>query len=256
MGKSSVCSCCRSCSTPCKTELENKPLKERGPTDSETLTPKMPTDVSSDTPREKHVSVGPLFQAEVPVWTGVIFESDSKWLGTRMWPPQDNRQSVSQSGMDPIGKGRQSSCFCRLPGSTDCVRFHIAENRMKLSRELGPLFHRWKFNRMGEEVSLSWTLEEEKRFKLMVKPTSVSINKFWRNAFKFFPTKNREKLVSYYFNVLVTRRRSYQNRVTPNSIDSDDDEAEFGSIGDSFGYENIHAPRIKCSKNMQCTDFE
>jgi len=35
-----------------------------------------------DDSREKLVSVGRLFQAEVPQWTGVVYESDSKWLGT------------------------------------------------------------------------------------------------------------------------------------------------------------------------------
>lgn len=32
------------------------------------------------------VPVGPQFQAKVPEWDGVISGSDSKWLGTHMWP--------------------------------------------------------------------------------------------------------------------------------------------------------------------------
>jgi hypothetical protein len=39
---------------------------------------------SSDGFPIKHVSIGPRFQAEVPQWTGDIFESDSKWLGTQV----------------------------------------------------------------------------------------------------------------------------------------------------------------------------
>ncbi|CAA2957662.1 AT-rich interactive domain-containing 2-like isoform X1 [Olea europaea subsp. europaea] len=206
---------------------------------------------------EKHVFVGPLFQAKIPEWTGVLPESDSKWLGTHIWPAEDGK-GKSTVEFDPIGKGRQQLCNCRSPNSVECMRFHIAEKRLKLKCELGLPFYRWKFNRMGEEVSLSWTKEEEQRFKDMMRLHAAFPKKFWNNARWFLPSKTREQLVSYYFNVFLVQRRSYQNRVCPNDIDSDDDEKECGSIGDSFGYKaiNITSSRsITCTQNKECTDL-
>uniref|UniRef100_A0A5B7AZW1 Putative AT-rich interactive domain-containing protein 2 isoform X1 n=1 Tax=Davidia involucrata TaxID=16924 RepID=A0A5B7AZW1_DAVIN len=261
--KSHFCPCCSSCSatsklaSPHKAEVEKSP-KEQTLVSVEILATSTTDGMSGDEPLQKHVSVGPLFQAEVPEWTGVVSESDSKWLGTRIWPPE-NVEHNSFIEMDPIGKGRQDLCGCRLPGSMDCVRFHIAEKRMKLKLELGLVFYCWRFDRMGEEVSLSWTIEEEKRFKNMVRSNPPSLDKcFWDDAFKFFPTKTREKLVSYYFNVFLIRRRSYQNRVTPKNIDSDDDESEFGCIGDGFGYAAVKilgSKLLTCAQNKQCTEL-
>ncbi|KAK2984552.1 hypothetical protein RJ640_018930 [Escallonia rubra] len=262
--KSQLCSCCNSRSTsprklasPRKAKPDISP-KEPAPVTDEILTTNVADDMPEDVLLQKQVSVGPLFQAEVPAWTGVISESDTKWVGIRTWPPEGGRVKPLIS-MDPIGKGRQTSCQCQLPGSTGCVRFHIAEKRIKLKLELGSAFFHWKFQQMGEEVSLSWKMDEEKRFKHMVKLDATSINKFWKNAFKLFPTKTRDKLVSYYFNVLLLRRRSYQNRVTPENIDSDDEETEFGSVGETFGYEAIHVRASElpmCSQNAQCTDVD
>lgn len=202
--------------------------------------------------------VGPLYQAEVPEWTGVITESDSKWLGTRMWPPEVEK-TTSLVELDPIGKERQSSCDCIFPQSVECIRFHIAEKRFKLKLELGTLFFRWRFDRMGEEVSLSWTAEEEERFKDSVRSSATSKNKLWKNYKKLFPSKTRNMLSSYYFNVFLIRRRSYQNRVTPKDLDSDDDEKEFGCVGGSFGDIAVHVPSssssLTCSQNKVCTDL-
>ncbi|KAI3727641.1 hypothetical protein L6452_16259 [Arctium lappa] len=203
--------------------------------------------------------------AEVPKWTGVISESDPKWLGTRMWPPPDDNRQKHEKGLVAIGKGRQSSCRCKFPGSADCVRFHIAENRTRVKRTLGPLFYKWKFNRMGEEASVSWSLEEESEFRSLVikarqelthrsKSRHEIMSNFWRRASESIPSKTKDVLVSYYFNVFVLRRRSYQNRIMPENIDSDDDEQEVGSVGDRSGYEKIHAS-VKCSENMQRNDL-
>ncbi|KVH95396.1 AT-rich interactive domain-containing protein 2-like [Cynara cardunculus var. scolymus] len=204
--------------------------------------------------------------AEVPKWTGVISESDPKWLGTRMWPPPDGNYQKHEKGLVVIGKGRQSSCRCSVPGSADCVRFHIAENRSRVKHTLGPLFYKWKFNHMGEEASVSWSLEEESKFKSLVvkarqelthrsKSRHEIMSNFWRRASESIPSKTKDILVSYYFNVFVLRRRSYQNRIMPENIDSDDDEQEVGSVGDRSGYEKIHT-FVKCSQNMQCNDLE
>ncbi|CAN4077695.1 unnamed protein product [Withania somnifera] len=216
------------------------------------------TEDSVDQQTYPEALVGPLYQAEVPEWTGVITESNSKWLGTRMWAPEVEK-TTSLVELDPNGKGRQSSCDCIFPQSVECVRFHIAEKRFKLKLELGILFFRWRFNRMGEEVSLSWTAEEEERFKDSVRSSATSKNKLWKNYKRLFPSKTRNMLASYYFNVFLIRRRSYQNRVTPKDLDSDDDEKEFGCVGGSFGDIAVHVPSssssLTCSQNKVCTNL-
>ncbi|KAJ9188315.1 hypothetical protein P3X46_003683 [Hevea brasiliensis] len=179
-------------------------------------------------PVEKAIPLGPDFQAEIPEWTGVVSGSDSKWAGTRVWPPEkvDNRFVIER---EPIGKGRQDSCGCEVPKSVECVRFHNAERRLRVKRELGAGFHHWRFDKMGEDVKLSWTEEEERKFKAIVRLNPPSLDKcFWDEIFKCFPTKGREDLVGYYFNVFLLQRRAQQNRFTPNNIDSDDDESECG----------------------------
>ncbi|OVA19381.1 ARID/BRIGHT DNA-binding domain [Macleaya cordata] len=206
------------------------------------------------------VCVGALYQAEVPEWTGVASESDSKWLGEQHWPLTTAEKRPSLIERDPIGKGRQDSCGCRRRGSVECIRFHITEKRMRLKLELGSAFYNWRFFCMGEEVSLAWTEEEEKKFKAIVRLNPPSLNKcFWDQALRSFPSKKRHGLVSYYFNVFLLRRRSYQNRVTPNNIDSDDDESEFGSVSNGFGLEAVKVPGSKsifCAQNNQCIDLD
>ncbi|KAJ0047547.1 hypothetical protein Pint_15135 [Pistacia integerrima] len=263
--KSRLCSCCNSCpategklTSPRKRELETGP-KEKTPLKIISLATNTTVDSCGDEPFEKHVAIGPLFQASVPEWTGMVAESNPKWLGTCLWPLVDGEQN-SLIERDPIGRGRSDTCGCSLPGSVECVRFHIAESRMKLKLELGSVFFYWKFDRMGEEVSVRWTVEEEKRFKDIIKINPHSLSKrLWGNASKCFHRKTREDLVSYYFNVFLVRRRSYQNRVTPRDIDSDDDESELGSVSGSFGHEAVKVPGsdiMICDENNQFTYLE
>ena len=260
VAKSRLCSCCNSCppvpSKPInspKVEPESEPDEPTAEVDL----PAMVTEVcpSEDESAEKHVSVGPLFQADVPEWTGVVSESDPKWLGTQVWPLDCRENDYSAAKVGAIVKGRPKFCGCSFPGSGECVRFHIAESRMKLKLELGSVFFSWKFDRMGEEFSLRWTAEEEKRFKDVIR----SNKSFWDKKIKWFLRKTRENLVSYYFNVFVIQKRSYQNRVTPRNIDSDDDETEFGSIGGHFGNSLTDlsvSNSLPCVQNRQCTDLE
>lgn len=190
-----------------------------------------------DLPVEKTIPLGPDFQAEVPEWTGVVSESNSKWAGTRVWPLKkvDNRLVIEQ---EPIGKGRKDACGCEVPKSVECVRFHNAERRLRVKRELGLAFKHWRFDKMGEDVRLSWTEEEERKFEAIVRLNPPSLDKcFWNDIFKFFPTKGRGDLVSYYFNVFLLQRRAQQNRSTPNNIDSDDDESECGLVTNGSGRE-------------------
>ncbi|KAF7828253.1 AT-rich interactive domain-containing protein 2 [Senna tora] len=249
--KSQTCACCTSCSA----KAENAPIEKT--TAAEDLsTVKGTANSSTGDILQKQVAVGPRFQAEVPKWTGVISEIDSKWLGTQVWPINDNGPKPT-TGTDLIGKGRQEKCSCQVQGSVECVRFHIAEKRMKLKLELGSVFYQWGFDAMGEEVSLQWTSEEEKKFKDIMMSNLPSQNR--RGPIKHFPKRTRRSLVSYYFNAFVIQRRIYQNRVTPNSIDSDDDEREFGSFSDGFGMGAVKDPGsnfLECSQNNQCTDLE
>ncbi|GAB4861714.1 hypothetical protein Ancab_036967 [Ancistrocladus abbreviatus] len=183
---------------------------------------------------KKRVPVSSCFQVYVPEWTGEAVECDSKWLGTRVWPLEKKPNFLIER--DPIGKGRPETCGCQLPGSVECVRFHVAEKRRKLKLEIGSAFYHWKFDKMGEEVQLSWTEDEEKKFKAVVKANPQSQNKcFWGQMFQSLPTKNREDQVSYYYNVFLLQRRGHQNRYTSSNIDSDDDETEFGPMTNTLG---------------------
>ncbi|KAL3536803.1 hypothetical protein ACH5RR_000169 [Cinchona calisaya] len=177
--------------------------------------------------RKKRIPVGPHWQADVPEWTGEACESNSKWLGNRIWPLERAEQNRNLIERERIGKGRQDSCGCRLPGSFECVKFHVSEKRLRLKLELGPAFYRWKLDNMGEDVALSWTKEEEKKFHNIVKSNPSSLGKFfWHEIMKSFGNKGRESLVSYYYNAFLLQRRGHQNRVTPNDINSDDEESE------------------------------
>ncbi|KAL9273354.1 AT-rich interactive domain-containing protein [Drosera capensis] len=200
---------------------------------------------------EKHVLIGPQYQAQIPPWRGAIHDSDAKWLGTKIWPP-DEQNHDHGIATDSLGKGPSITCGCRLSGSMGCIRFHIAEKRVKLKLELGSAFYRWKFDQMGEEISLSWSAKEDKRFRQVMRTEVSFLGK------SYFPKKTRKELVSYYYNVFLIKRRSYQNRVTPRTIDSDDDESEFGSIGGPFGEEAIKVEGlglISCVQNEQCFDL-
>ncbi|XP_027352066.1 AT-rich interactive domain-containing protein 1 [Abrus precatorius] len=184
------------------------------------------------------VPVGPNHQAEVPEWTGMTCESDSKWLGTQIWPPETVNSKLLFE-RDPIGKGREDSCGCHVQGSVECVRFHIAQERSKVKLELGEAFYQWNLHKAGEEVRRLWTVQEEKKFKDVVKSNPPSLDRcFWDHLFKTFPMKSREDLVSYYFNVFLLQRRGYQNRHTPDNINSDDDESEFTPLRKVFGHKS------------------
>ncbi|KAK4476597.1 hypothetical protein RD792_015755 [Penstemon davidsonii] len=187
--------------------------------------------------RQKRVPIGPLCQVDLQEFNGMDYQSDNpKWLGTQIWPLDKKEPIRSLIERDPIGKGRQDSCGCPFPSSSECVKFHIWEKRIKLKLELGSAFYKWEFDGMGEEVALSWTKEDEKRFTDIVESNRLSLDKyFWDELFKNFPSKGRAALVSYYFNVFLFRRRGEQNRNSTSKIDSDDEESEFGPIGNRFG---------------------
>ncbi|KAJ8540048.1 hypothetical protein K7X08_026437 [Anisodus acutangulus] len=186
--------------------------------------------------RRKRIPVGPQFQADIPESIEEIYESDSKWLGTQIWPLDKQVKKRTLVDRNPVGKGRKHICGCRSPGSYDCVKVHIFEKRRKVKIDLGSAYYQWKFDSMGEEVALSWSREEERKFQDIVKSNPLSEEKsFWNEIFKFFPNKSRESLVSYYFNVFLLRRRGDQNRTNASNVDSDDDESEYGPRFNCFG---------------------
>nr|DAD28412.1 TPA_asm: hypothetical protein HUJ06_029880 [Nelumbo nucifera] len=82
-----------------------------------------------------NIPVGPCFQADVPEWIDppkreTLYNEDSSWLGTRIWP-MEGRSTESEL----VGKGRSDTCSCASPGSADCIKCHINEERLRLQFE-------------------------------------------------------------------------------------------------------------------------
>ncbi|XP_057741497.1 AT-rich interactive domain-containing protein 1-like [Arachis stenosperma] len=117
--------------------------------------------------RVKHVPIGPRHQVMVPEWNGgggggtASLESDSKWLGTRIWPLKDGMNPRVMIERDPIGKGRQDSCGCSARGLVDCVGFHVAEKRTKLKLELGRAFYELDLDKPRVDTKKLLSEEEE-----------------------------------------------------------------------------------------------
>lgn len=192
----------------------------------------------------KCVRVGPLYQANVPEYTEEAYINDSKWLGSCVWPLKNGKSNKSLHIKKTRNGGKvQDLCKCRNPGSDQCVRSHICMKRKRLKLDLGSAFDFWEFDKMGQQVSLSWTKEEEKRFQGIIElnPHSLGVC-FWDEMFKSFPRKSREDLVSYYFNVFVLQRRGLQNRSSEKNIDSDGEESEYGPLSRGFGRVAVTSP--------------
>ncbi|KAL0708957.1 hypothetical protein Bca4012_015935 [Brassica carinata] len=162
------------------------------------------------------IPIGPGFQAEIPVWIaptkkgkfyGSPGDSDTlRWLGTGVWPTYSLKKKVHHK---KIGEGRQDSCSCANPGSTDCVKLHIKEARDLLEKETGSAFYTWKFDEMGEVGSESWTAKEEQKFDALAKKNPLSrCDGFWKYASKAFPRRSVKDLISYYYNVFLNNRNT------------------------------------------------
>lgn len=175
------------------------------------------------------IPIGPRFQAEVPEWEGTSnicydnSDDDLKWLGVELWPMLDFVENKSKV----IGEGRHDSCSCEFAGSIDCIKVHISEARELLKLEIGSTFSSWKFDDMGEDVSKSWTLEEQKEFESLVKLNPLSNGKkFWKLATENFPSKSMKCMINYYHNVYIPRRLSMETRSSFDVVDSDNDQDE------------------------------
>ncbi|KAK7395146.1 hypothetical protein VNO78_15690 [Psophocarpus tetragonolobus] len=191
------------------------------------------------------IPIGPNFQAEIPKWEGKTYathhnsDNDLKWLGIQLWPMPCVSENFNTKG---IGEGRADSCSCKFPGSLDCVNLHISEARQLLKLETGTAFSSWRFDEMGEEVSKSWTLEEQDEFQSLIKLNPLSSDKnFWKLARKHFPSKSMKCMVNYYHNVYTPRNLRMETRSCNDVVDSYNDQDEnlnkqsdYSSKGRSF----------------------
>ncbi|KAL4298932.1 hypothetical protein HN51_049651 [Arachis hypogaea] len=130
---------------------------------------------SLDEPATVPIPIGPAHQAEVPEWTGMAVESDSKWFGNQIWPAAKVNTNLIER--DPIGAGRKDSCGCQFQGSVECIQFHVAQKRAKLKLELGDAFYMWNLHKTGEDV------RREKKFKDVVKANPLSHRHVFGNKF-------------------------------------------------------------------------
>ncbi|XP_077215103.1 uncharacterized protein LOC143849791 isoform X2 [Tasmannia lanceolata] len=190
-----------------------------------------------DFPPRKLVSIGPDHQADVPICalhnTMNYGNNGEKFMGTCIIPMPDADSSAPDG--PKVGHGR-TDCRCLDEGSIRCVRLHVMEAREKLRGMLGQeRFVELGFCNMGEDVSEKWSEEDEQVFQEVVFSNPASLGKnFWDHLSMAFPSKTKNDLVSYYFNVFMLRRRAEQNRLDPMNIDSDNDEWQGSDDGDEF----------------------
>lgn len=179
------------------------------------------------------IPIGPRFQADVAEWTGppqrkyphksLTKSTSSKYLGTVIW---SNKETTPET---EIGKGRPENCDCHSPGAISCVKRHIALKRTRLQKDLGPAFHKWKFDQMGESVAKLWKQPEQQKLTHLMKRVPVSKDMdFIKPALECFPLKSKKDIVSYYLNVYVPRRMSVQTRSGCIMVDTDDEEKSKG----------------------------
>ncbi|KAL1541101.1 AT-rich interactive domain-containing protein 1-like [Salvia divinorum] len=178
------------------------------------------------------IPIGPRFQVDIPSWNPPSSKSrinigdtesddENKWLDTIIWPPKGRSQNAYY---DRVGRGRPLDCLCAFPGSIECVRQHVSAKRFQLKVELGPVFWKWRFDVMGEDVSKVWNQEEQRKFDDILKknPTSHDTS-FVKAASQCLPCHSKESIISYYLNVYIPRRISVQTRSSCNIVDTDDD---------------------------------
>ncbi|XP_075523787.1 uncharacterized protein LOC142556265 [Primulina tabacum] len=184
----------------------------------------------------KEVPVGPDHQAEVLPWDRNLpkdcLGSDvrqQRLMGTCVTPmPDDSTVNGAK-----VGQGR-TDCCCPDVGSMRCVRQHVKGARETFREVIGEeSFSELGFYDMGEEVACRWNANDEHLFHEIVfsDPSSRGRN-FWKHLSAAFPTRTKNEIVSYYFNVFMLRKRATQNRSLLLEIDSDDDEWKDAHGGD------------------------
>lgn len=196
-----------------------------------------------NSPPRKEVPLGPDHQAEVPLWDPNASQTgfpgyfsdgyrEERLMGTCIISMPD----LNDSTMEGVGVGRgRMDCSCLDMGSMRCVQQHVNEAREKLRETIGyENFVELGFCNMGDEVAYQWTPHDEQVFHDIVYSNPASHGRrFWKHLSAAFPTRTKNELVSYYFNVFMLRRRAVQNRSYLLEIDSDDDEELRGVHGGS-----------------------
>ncbi|CAI9288067.1 unnamed protein product [Lactuca saligna] len=210
--------------TPLPTQAKNNTLKRHKSVDR--------FDYINNENLKLAIPIGPRFQAHVPEWTGPPHKktphnslTSSKWLGTVTWSSTE----TTEGDIIVIGKGRPESCNCASSGSIMCVKRHIAQKSSELQKDLGPAFHKWKFDQMGESVAKLWKQPEQQKLTHLMKRVPLSKDMdFIKPALECFPLKSKKDIVSYYLNVYVPRRMSVQTRSGCIMVDTDDEEKSKG----------------------------
>ncbi|XP_065878320.1 uncharacterized protein [Euphorbia lathyris] len=192
-------------------------------------------------PPTKAVPIGSDHQADIPEWSPQDYKLKTKFSGTpgslqdaRLVPQNDEDRLMGTCviPMPDLGSVNELEnvkidCCCLDDGSIRCVRQHIVEARDELERTVGTeRFEGLGFSVMGEQVAAKWSEEEEQLFYEVVLSNPMSLGRnFWNRLSAVFPSRTKEDIVSYYFNVFMLRMRAEQNRCKSNGIyDSDDDE--------------------------------
>ncbi|MCL7022040.1 hypothetical protein MKW94_014317 [Papaver nudicaule] len=183
------------------------------------------------------VPVGKRHQADIPDYigpmkndnfsaTGQSDSSDSRYLGTKIWPIEG--KSTEDSKEEGIGKGRSDSCSSNGCGS--CIKLHVFKKGLQLREDLGTAFFTWKFDEMGEEVAKSWTAAEQQCFETLVETDPLSqTDNFLEPALKRFSGKCKKSILSYYFNVFVLRRLIKQTRLAAKLVNTDNEDDVSGN---------------------------
>ncbi|GJM84687.1 hypothetical protein PR202_ga00380 [Eleusine coracana subsp. coracana] len=157
-------------------------------------------------------NIRPCGRADIPEWTGKPSlpdeDPDALWfLGDIILTPKSNVDLNDGS----IGKGRQDDGDGSDSISIACARTRVAEKRYLLKRDLGPAFFELGFDRMGEDVALTWTSDEEMKFYNIIQKNRFP-SKLWKKLRAAFDYKSREDIVSYYYNVYLVRANAFRNR--------------------------------------------
>ncbi|KAL5058205.1 hypothetical protein RYX36_029809 [Vicia faba] len=170
-------------------------------------------------PRGNHlprpfIPIGPRFQAEVPKWeASTVYNSDDclKWLGTQIWP----MPSLSKNNTGIIGKDKPDTSSGENFESVGRVKKYC-EARECLKSKVNDAFTSWKIDNKKEDVSKSWTTEDEKKFESLVKLNLLSSDtKFWKLTTEYFPSKSIECMMNYYYNVYIPRCMSIEEKGLP-----------------------------------------
>ncbi|KAG8091764.1 hypothetical protein GUJ93_ZPchr0012g21997 [Zizania palustris] len=164
--------------------------------------------------------------ADIPEWIGKPtspYEDQDmlRFLGEPVLIPKYNEDFCAAT----VGKGRPDKCNCSLPGSISCIRVHVEDKKTELKCELDLSYYAMGFGQCGEDATVTWTKDEEKKFETIIQQNQPSSKyQFFDKLIAAFPSKSKGAIVSYYYNVFELRRIALQNRSqVVHDVDNDDD---------------------------------